>query len=433
MKVLRQEGQFPFSVLQLEWPLISFNHAVGSALMDEENGFFGQGQKWKRLRKFLQTDLLSPAAAKGYVSGMIQAAQLASKGLEDFRLEPNIFLMRSSFDMFSSMMFGEITGVANPKSNPDPLNVKFCNSTAEALGLVFPLMLKPHVSLLVKLGLKTSEYKNFEEQMNISRHIANAKLDAFWKKKELRNLNEAESISYYYRAIERFKADPDSISKEELGEIGGMILGASVDTTSSVLSWCIVHLAMNPSVQESLFEEISKNIKKYGGLSEAMLSKAASPFLHAVVRESHRMTPAIPMSLLKSNSLSDVEIHSVTIPKGSRIALDTYSLGMDPEYVPDYNIFRPERWLDGEVKKRAGTPAEMIDHPLYRDPFSAGSRKCPGSRVANYEVLVMVSQLLLDWKISFENDTILSLDDIQHFQALTVQPKIPELKVIPRA
>jgi cytochrome P450 len=435
MKVLRQEGQFPFSFLQLEWPLISYFHSVGSALMDEENGFFGQGQKWKRLRKFLQTDLLSPASAKGYVSGMIQAAQLASRGFEDFRLEPNNFMVRSSFDMFSSIMFGEITGVANPKSNPNPQNVKFCNASVEALESIFPLMLKPHVGLLVKLGMKTSEYKNFEEQLSISRHIANSKLEAFWKKMELRNLTEAESASYYYRAIERFKADPDSISKEELGEIGGMILVASVDTTSSVLSWCIVHLAMNPSVQETLYEEISKNLStsESGRLSEALLSKAASPFLHAVVRESHRMTPAVPMSLMKSNSLSDVEIHGVTISKGSRIALDTYSIGMDPEYVPDYNIFRPERWLDDEVKKRAGTPAEMIDHPLYRDPFSAGSRKCPGSRVANYEVLVMISQLLLDWKISFENEHILSLDNIQHFQGLTVQPKIPELKVIPRA
>lgn len=435
MKVLRQEGQFPFGVIVLDWPLISYFHSVGSALMDEENGFFGQGLKWKRLRRFLQTDLLSPASAKGYVSGMVQAAQLASKGFVDFRFEPNSFMVRSSFDMFSSIMFGELTGVANPKSNPDPQNIKFCNASVEALESVFPLMLKPHVRLLLKLGLKTSEYKHFEEQLSISRSIANAKLEAFWKKIEQGNLNEAESASYYYRAIERFKADPDSISEEELGEIGGMILVASVDTTSSVLSWCTVHLAMNPSVQESLYQEISKNLSESesGRLSEALLSKAASPFLHAVVRESHRMTPAIPMSLVKSNSQADVELHGVTIPKGNRIALDTYSLGMDPEYVPDYNIFRPERWLDDEVEKRAGTPAEMIDHPLYRDPFSAGSRKCPGSRVANYEVLVMISQLLLDWKISFENERILSLDDIQHYQGLTIQPKIPELKLIPRS
>jgi len=75
----------------------------------------------------------------------------------------------------------------------------------------------------------------------------------------------------------------------------------------------------------------------------------------------------------------------------------------------------------------------MIDHPLYREPFSAGARKCPGSRVANYEVLVMISQLVMDWKISFEDESITSLDDIRHFHGLTVQPKVPRLKVTPRA
>jgi cytochrome P450 len=435
MKVLRQEGPFPFGVIQVDWPLVSYFHSVKSALMDEENGFFGQGLKWKRQRKFLQTDLLSPAAAKGYVPGMVHAAQIASKGLVDFRSEVNKFMLWSSFDMFSSIMFGEVTGVANPKSNPDPENIKFCNASVEAIESIFPLLLKPHLRLFLKFGVKPAEYRHFEEQLNISRSIANAKLEAFRKRKELQDITEAERASYFSRAIDRLKADPDSISEDELAEIGGMLLTASVDTTSSVLNWCIIHLAMNPTVQESLYQEISKNVSRSmeGCLTEMVLSKAAAPFLHAVIRESHRMTPSLTISLMKSNTQADLEIHGVTIPKGSMIALDAYSIGMDPEYVPDCNAFRPERWLEEEVKMRAGTPAEMIDHPLYRDPFSAGSRKCPGSRVANYEALVMISQLLLDWKISFEDESIKSLDDIQQFQGLTVQPKVPILKVLPRS
>jgi len=51
---------------------------------------------------------------------------------------------------------------------------------------------------------------------------------------------------------------------------------------------------------------------------------------------------------------------------------------------------------------------------------------------ATNEVLVMISLLLLDWKISFADESIKSLDDIQHFQGLTVQPRIPALKVSPR-
>ncbi len=64
-----------------------------------------------------------------------------------------------------------------------------------------------------------------------------------------------ESASYFARAIDGLKADPDSLFDDKLAEIGGLLLAASVDTTSSALNWCIVPLAMNPNVQESLYQE----------------------------------------------------------------------------------------------------------------------------------------------------------------------------------
>ena len=85
LKVLRQEGQFPFGGIQLQWPNIVYFQSIASPLMDEENGYFGRGLTWKRQRTFLQTDLLSPSAAKGYIPGIIKTAQIASKQLLAFR------------------------------------------------------------------------------------------------------------------------------------------------------------------------------------------------------------------------------------------------------------------------------------------------------------------------------------------------------------
>ena len=44
--------------------------------------------------------------------------------------------------------------------------------------------------------------------------------------------------------------------------------------------------------------------------------------------------------------------------------------------------------------RRKGTAAEVIDHPLLRAPFSAGARMCPGNKIANFELLTMVAQLV---------------------------------------
>jgi len=151
------------------------------------------------------------------------------------------------------------------------------------------------------------------------------------------------------------------------------------------------------------------------------------------MRENHRLTPPVPISITKDNATGDVEVHGVTFAKGNMFVLDARSSGMDPVFLGTDRVdaFEPERWLEDAVQKRVGTPSEILDHPLYRDPFSAGARKCPGSRVANYEALVMMSQLILDWNISFPDADIgkyKSWRDIPYNQGLTVQPSVPPLK-----
>jgi len=59
-----------------------------------------------------------------------------------------------------------------------------------------------------------------KEQLDVSRCITNAKLEALQKKKELQNNTEAESASYFSRALDRLKADLVSILEDELAEIG---------------------------------------------------------------------------------------------------------------------------------------------------------------------------------------------------------------------
>lgn len=209
-----------------------------------------------------------------------------------------------------------------------------------------------------------------------------------------------------------------------------MALIAALDTTSAMLNWCIIHLAQNPNVQEKLSEEVSSNVTKDGNLSvDYFTSKTDSAYLNAVLRENHRITPPIALNLVKENVTDEIQIHGeTTIPKQSLVICDTRSVGMDDSIVPNPDLFDPTRWLDkDQIKGRKGTPAQVLDHPLYREPFSAGARKCPGSRVANYEVKTMLSQLVLDWKISIKDGKTKSWRDIAYFNGLTVQPTVPEL------
>jgi hypothetical protein len=73
MKVLRSEGKFPTSVVELQHSLVRKFTADGNSLL----GIFQRGPAWKRIRTFLQKDMLSPQSANRYIPGIVKAAEHA--------------------------------------------------------------------------------------------------------------------------------------------------------------------------------------------------------------------------------------------------------------------------------------------------------------------------------------------------------------------
>lgn len=439
MKILRREGSYPYGPTSIQWPIVKYyNDAneAGSPGASAGAGLFSVGPEWQKYRRFMQSDLLHPSAAKGYLSGLIKASQMASQGAPLHATNIAEYMVICSFDMFSSVAFGEFPGLASGKHN-DGENRKFCESTLASLTSIFPLMLNPIESLKKSMGIKTELYTKFETNLSQSRKIAHEKIKHFGERKANGDLkDEFEKMSYANQAIDRYLAtagQEDAVNAEEAAEMIVMGLIAALDTTSAVLNWTTIHLALNPEVQEELYKEVSQNVAEagVGGLTDSCFTKSNNVYLDALLRENHRMTPPVVFNVSKENVTDDVEIHGRTIPKGNKFTLDSRSIGMDPSFVRDPDTFAPSRWFEKEVAQRKGTPAEVLEHPLYRAPFSAGARKCPGSRVANYETKVMLSQLVLDWKISFADNSQQtkpkSWRDIEYFQGLTIQPKVPEL------
>ena len=78
--------------------------------VDEETGeshsygLFDKGDAWKRHRTFLQTGMLDPQAAKGFLPGIINAAGNASAVAPLHHTDVNEYLNYTAFDMFCSMM-----------------------------------------------------------------------------------------------------------------------------------------------------------------------------------------------------------------------------------------------------------------------------------------------------------------------------------------
>eukprot|EP00804_Cyclotella_cryptica_P008771 CCRYP_015621-RA/>CCRYP_015621-RA protein AED:0.02 eAED:0.02 QI:311/1/1/1/0.5/0.33/3/287/576 len=438
-KVIRQEKAkqpYPRGIVEAEWPLIDWLHSKGSVLgkganddTEDKYGFVGRGETWKRIRSFMQTDMLSPQSAAGYIPIMVEAATLASRGAPASAADLNGYANRCSFDLFTALMFGNLSKMADPQTGHDQENIVFCEAAVNGMDKMFKQMSSPMQLLLFKLGIKTGMYKDMAQAFETATSIAEKKYQEFRKRMDANELTESEKSSYLRKAIVR-QAEDESVREEELAEIIKIALTAAIDTTSSLLSWNMLHIALNPTVQEKLHAELVESTQKCGGLNAEALRKGNVPYLHAVLRETHRLTPAAPLTVLKENSLSDLDIHGSTIPKDSLIMLDGYSVGIDESIVDSPKEFRPERWFPDAVEARKGTAAEILDHPYYRDAFSQGSRKCPGSRVANNEVLIMISQLVLDWEISPPQGY--GKEDVTYCMHGMVHPNLPQLQFVAR-
>lgn len=103
-------------------------------------------------------------------------------------------------------------------------------------------------------------------------------------------------------------------------------------------------LGIHQDVQQRLFEEISS-------------SGSDSSYLEAVIKETMRLYPAIP--IIAREATEEVEIDSFLIPKGTVLVMSLYSMQRDEKYWgSDANLFRPERFL------------EELQHPKAFAPFS---------------------------------------------------------------
>ncbi|CAN8192029.1 unnamed protein product [Coccothraustes coccothraustes] len=144
---------------------------------------------------------------------------------------------------------------------------------------------------------------------------------------------------------------------------------AGYEPTSNTLGFLAYELAMHPDVQEKVLQEIDTVLPNKAPITYEAIMKLE--YLDMTVNETLRVYPL--GGRIERACKKDVEINGVTIPKGVVVTIPPYVLHRDPEYWPNPDEFRPERFSK-ENK-------ESIDPYTYL-PFGAGPRNCIGMRFA---------------------------------------------------
>ncbi|KAM7519642.1 hypothetical protein LguiB_018604 [Lonicera macranthoides] len=168
-----------------------------------------------------------------------------------------------------------------------------------------------------------------------------------------------------------------------------------------------------PPLMKKAQEEVRNLIGEKGRVDEDDLQKL--PYLEAVVKETLRLHPAIPL-LLPRETLQSCVIDGYKIQPKTLVYVNAYAIGRDPECWEDPEKFLPERFLNSTFDYKG------LDFKLI--PFRAGRRKCPGISMGVAIVQLALSSLLYSFDWELPNGMKKEDMDIDYVPGVVVQEKI---------
>ncbi|HEY2715023.1 MAG TPA: cytochrome P450 [Solirubrobacterales bacterium] len=159
--------------------------------------------------------------------------------------------------------------------------------------------------------------------------------------------------------------DGSPMSEAEIRDELLTLLVAGHETTATALAWAVERLARHPEKLERLREEVLAGEDAY---------------LTATIQETLRLRPVI--SIVIRRLTEPVEIGGYELPAGAAVVPAIHLVHRDPRIYPEPERFLPERFIE----QPPGTYTWI--------PFGGGVRRCLGAAFAQFEMTVVLRELV---------------------------------------
>jgi cytochrome P450 len=120
-------------------------------------------------------------------------------------------------------------------------------------------------------------------------------------------------------------------------------------------------------------------------------------YLRACIDETMRVFPPIPNYLPRHVQPGGITVDGQFLPEGTQVGVVNYTLSHNPDYFPDPDTWRPERWIPDAGH---GTTEESVQQARKAFfPFSAGPRVCLGQTIAEMEMRTVFARALWTYDV----------------------------------
>ncbi|OIV98183.1 hypothetical protein TanjilG_11580 [Lupinus angustifolius] len=203
-------------------------------------------------------------------------------------------------------------------------------------------------------------------------------------------VEEHKDLVDFLIEVQKNDSDELPLTTDNIKAIIMDMFGAGTDTNFITLDWVMTELLMNPKVMEKAQREVRSTVKERRVVAESDLHQLQ--YMRALIKEVLRLHPPTPI-LVPRESMEEIILEGYKIPAKTRVLVNAWAVGRNPESWEDPNTFKPERFLGSNIDYR-GQDFELI-------PFGAGRRGCPGITFATAVIELALAQLLysFDWEL----------------------------------
>lgn len=187
----------------------------------------------------------------------------------------------------------------------------------------------------------------------------------------------------------------DTYTEQGLAAMLREIFVIGAESESVMMRWAFRILSCSPQVQKKVQAELDRVVGR--GQPVNWDTRDSLPYTMAVIREIQRFADIAPTGLVH-RTLCPVNIGGFTLPEDTLVMANISQCHKDPKLWLKPEQFYPEHFLDdlGALKDEKSLEGFL--------PYGVGRRSCPGARLADMQMFLILANILSDFSLSLPNE-----------------------------
>ncbi|XP_047309396.1 isoleucine N-monooxygenase 1-like [Impatiens glandulifera] len=350
------------------------------------------GDQWKKMRRVLVTNILSPTTLHWMENKRIEEAdhlvRYVYHVIKTNGGEVNVRVASQHFcgNVMRNMVFSKSSFRKFAKNGgPEPEEEEYVAGIFTILSCLNNFCISDYFPFLrCRMDLDGNEKRTRQAIENV-RKYQDPLIDMRIEQWENGTRKEKHDLLDVLITLKNDDGKVLLTSKEIKAQILEIML-ATIDNPSNAIEWALGEMINQPETLVKAVQELDQVVGTDRLVQETDLHNLN--YIKACVKEAFRLHPVSPFNI-PHVSISDTIVSSYFIPKGSHVLLSRPGLGRNSRIWDEPFRFKPERHLKNDC-----SGVILNDPDLHLLSFSIGRRGCPAVNLGSTISIMLLARLL---------------------------------------